>query len=54
MHLSVNLDNQRSLRISSSINQTISSGADILVAGSFVFNAPNPIATIASLKAIQA
>ena len=28
-------------------------GADILVAGSFVFNSPDPIATIASLKAIQ-
>ena len=27
-------------------------GADILVAGSFVFNAPDPIATIASLKAV--
>jgi ribulose-phosphate 3-epimerase len=32
----------------------VEAGADILVAGSFVFNAPNPIATIASLKAIQA
>lgn len=32
----------------------LEAGADILVAGSFVFNAPNPIATIASLKAIQA
>ena len=31
----------------------VESGADILVAGSFVFNAPDPIATIASLKAIQ-
>ncbi len=31
----------------------VEAGADILVAGSFVFNAPNPIATIASLKAIQ-
>ncbi len=27
-------------------------GADILVAGSFVFNAPDPIATIASFKAV--
>ena len=27
-------------------------GVDILVAGSFVFNAPDPIATIASLKAV--
>ena len=32
----------------------VEAGADVLVAGSFVFNAPNPIATIASLKAIQA
>lgn len=32
----------------------VEAGADILVAGSFVFNAPDPIATIASLKAIQA
>jgi ribulose-phosphate 3-epimerase len=32
----------------------LEAGADILVAGSFVFNAPDPIATIASLKAIQA
>jgi ribulose-phosphate 3-epimerase len=31
----------------------VEAGADILVAGSFVFNAPDPIATIASLKAIQ-
>jgi len=31
----------------------VEAGADILVAGSFVFNAPNPIATIASLKVIQ-
>ena len=31
----------------------VDAGADILVAGSFVFNAPDPIATIASLKAIQ-
>jgi ribulose-phosphate 3-epimerase len=31
----------------------VESGADILVAGSFVFNASDPIATIASLKAIQ-
>ena len=31
----------------------VEAGADVLVAGSFVFNAPNPIATIASLKAIQ-
>lgn len=30
----------------------IDAGADILVAGSFVFNAPDPIATIASLKAV--
>lgn len=30
----------------------VEAGADILVAGSFVFNAPDPIATIASLKAI--
>ena len=27
-------------------------GADILVAGSFIFNAPDPIATIASFKAV--
>ena len=32
----------------------VEAGADVLVAGSFVFNAPDPIATIASLKAIQA
>ncbi len=31
----------------------LEAGADILVAGSFVFNSPDPIATIASLKAIQ-
>jgi ribulose-phosphate 3-epimerase len=31
----------------------VEAGADVLVAGSFVFNAPDPIATIASLKAIQ-
>lgn len=31
----------------------VEAGADILVAGSFVFNSPDPIATIASLKAIQ-
>ncbi len=31
----------------------VNAGADILVAGSFVFNSPDPIATIASLKAIQ-
>jgi ribulose-phosphate 3-epimerase len=31
----------------------VEAGADILVAGRFVFNAPDPIATIASLKAIQ-
>ena len=31
----------------------VEAGADILVAGSFVFNAPDPIATIASLKEIQ-
>ena len=37
----VNLDNARSL---------VEAGADILVAGSFVFNSADPIATIASLK----
>ncbi len=31
----------------------VEAGADILVAGSFVFNASDPIATIAFLKAIQ-
>ena len=31
----------------------VEAGADVLVAGSFVFNAPDPIATIASLKAIK-
>jgi ribulose-phosphate 3-epimerase len=31
----------------------VEAGADVLVAGSFVFNALDPIATIASLKAIQ-
>ena len=31
----------------------IEAGADILVAGSYVFNAPNPMATIAAMKAIQ-
>lgn len=31
----------------------VEAGADILVAGSFVFNTPDPIAVIASLKAIQ-
>ncbi len=37
----VNLDNAQSL---------VASGADILVAGSFVFNSSDPIATIAKLK----
>jgi ribulose-phosphate 3-epimerase len=31
----------------------VEAGADILVAGSYVFNAPNPMATIAAMKAIQ-
>jgi ribulose-phosphate 3-epimerase len=31
----------------------VEAGADVLVAGSFVFNAPDPIATIASLKEIK-
>jgi ribulose-phosphate 3-epimerase len=31
----------------------VEAGADILVAGSFVFKAPNPIAAIASLKSIS-
>lgn len=31
----------------------VEAGADILVAGSYVFNAPNPLATIAAMKAIQ-
>lgn len=31
----------------------VEAGADILVAGSFVFNSPDPFAAIASLKAIQ-
>lgn len=39
----VNLDNARRL---------IDAGADILVAGSFVFNSADPVATIASLKSI--
>ncbi len=35
------------------VRRLVEAGADILVAGSFVFNSPDPIATIASLKAIQ-
>lgn len=31
----------------------VEAGADILVAGSYVFNAPNPMATLAAMKAIQ-
>jgi ribulose-phosphate 3-epimerase len=31
----------------------VEAGADILVAGSFVFKAPDPIAAIASLKSIS-
>lgn len=31
----------------------VEAGADILVAGSYVFNASNPMATIAAMKAIQ-
>ena len=38
---------------SQNARRLVEAGADILVAGSFVFNAPDPIATIASLKAIQ-
>jgi ribulose-phosphate 3-epimerase len=33
--------------------QLVSAGADVLVAGSFVFNAPNPIETIANLKSLR-
>jgi ribulose-phosphate 3-epimerase len=31
----------------------VEAGADILVAGSFVFNSPDPMAIITSLKRIQ-
>lgn len=37
---------------SANAKQLVDAGADILVAGSFVFNAENPVATIKSLKEI--
>jgi len=38
---------------SKNAKQLVEAGADVLVAGSFVFNSENPIATIANLKEIK-
>jgi ribulose-phosphate 3-epimerase len=34
--------------------ELVKAGADVLVAGSFVFNSPDPVQTISNLKGLKA